>query len=112
MERLADGMTVFFGPNEAGKSTLMQYVRTMLYGFHPERCKRFVAERRKNGTLIQPDGRLGGSLFIACREGEYHIRRHADERDPLGSPGEVKLMTHEGERHGGKSTEYAAQWNR
>lgn len=29
----ADGLTVFEGPNEAGKSTLLRFIRGMLYGF-------------------------------------------------------------------------------
>lgn len=29
----AQGLTVFYGPNEAGKSTLMRFVRGVLYGF-------------------------------------------------------------------------------
>jgi len=38
---LSDGLTVFYGPNEAGKTTLMQFVRAMLYGFGGER-RRYV----------------------------------------------------------------------
>ncbi len=100
MKDLPEGMTVFFGPNEAGKSTLMQFVRTMLYGFHPDRCARFVADRKKHGTFIQPDGRLGGVLFVASKDGDFQIRRYADESDPLGSPGEVRLTSQDGSRHG------------
>ncbi len=100
MKDMPDGMTVFFGPNEAGKSTLMQFVRTMLYGFHPDRCARFVADRKKHSTFIQPDGRLGGSLFVTSKDGDFQIRRYADESDPLGSPGEVRLTTKDGSRHG------------
>ena len=29
------GLNVIYGPNEAGKSTLMQFVRSILYGFDP-----------------------------------------------------------------------------
>ena len=34
-EPLSEGLNVFFGPNEAGKTTLMQFVRSVLYGFSP-----------------------------------------------------------------------------
>lgn len=30
------GVSVFYGPNEAGKSTLMRFIRAMLYGFRPQ----------------------------------------------------------------------------
>ena len=30
---LSDELTVFYGVNEAGKTTLMQFVRTMFFGF-------------------------------------------------------------------------------
>ncbi len=29
-------VSVFYGPNEAGKSTLMRFIRSMLYGFRPQ----------------------------------------------------------------------------
>ena len=32
MRGLGDGLNVVFGPNEVGKTTLMQFVRSMLYG--------------------------------------------------------------------------------
>lgn len=30
-----DGLNVIFGPNEAGKTTLMRFIRSVLYGFEP-----------------------------------------------------------------------------
>ena len=35
-------LNVFYGPNEAGKTTLMQFVRSVLYGFSPERRARYL----------------------------------------------------------------------
>lgn len=35
--------TVIYGPNEAGKTTLMQFVRAMLYGFTPEQAQALFA---------------------------------------------------------------------
>jgi uncharacterized protein YhaN len=37
---LSPEVTVFYGPNEAGKSTLMNFLRTVLYGVTPSRRKR------------------------------------------------------------------------
>ena len=42
LEELSDHATVVYGPNEAGKTTLMQFVRAVLYGFTPERRKRYL----------------------------------------------------------------------
>lgn len=51
---LADGVTVFYGANEAGKTTLMQFVRSVMFGFSPERRARYlppVAGGRPGGAL-------------------------------------------------------------
>ncbi len=39
---LSDRVTVIYGANEAGKTTLMQFMRTILYGFSPERRSRYL----------------------------------------------------------------------
>ena len=44
---LSDQLTVFYGPNEAGKTTLMQFVRSMLYGFAPLRRARYLPPVRQ-----------------------------------------------------------------
>ena len=40
VRELAGDVTVFHGPNEAGKTTLMQFMRAVLYGFSKERRAR------------------------------------------------------------------------
>ena len=32
---LSDNLTLFCGENEAGKTTMMQFVRSMMFGFSP-----------------------------------------------------------------------------
>ena len=39
---LSRELTVFYGPNEAGKSTLMQFMRSILYGMSPMRRERYL----------------------------------------------------------------------
>ena len=39
---LSDQVNVFYGPNEAGKTTIMQFIRAILYGFGDEKF-RYVA---------------------------------------------------------------------
>ena len=55
-------VTVFYGPNEAGKSTLLEFVRQVLFGFS-----------RANSSTSYPalaGGRYGGSVTIASDRGE------------------------------------------
>ena len=56
---LSPEVTVFYGPNEAGKSTLMNFLRTVLYGVTPSRRKRYLPPLvgRPTGRLAQGDGR-------------------------------------------------------
>ena len=32
-QRMSEGLNVVYGPNEAGKSTLLHFIRSSLYGF-------------------------------------------------------------------------------
>ncbi len=71
---LPEGMTVFYGPNEAGKTTLMQFVRTMFYGF--------TAERRQRYLPPVFGGKPGGSLRVTGPGGGYEITRRTQLDDP------------------------------
>ena len=93
---LPDDITVFYGPNEAGKSTLMNFVRTILFGFSPEKCQRFLT-----GPLGQQRRRMGGRIRVQGYEGQFYIRRYADEIDPLGAAGDVRVTTVDNSRVGG-----------
>ena len=61
------GVNVFYGPNEAGKSTLMRYIRSMLYGFRPQ-------DERTAGPHPQPLRCAGGIKFDHTGR-EYMLRR-------------------------------------
>lgn len=63
-------ISVFYGPNEAGKTTLMQFVRSVLYGFSPERRARYVPP--------VGGGRAGGTMLVTDGPDCYAIMRHAD----------------------------------
>lgn len=64
---LSGGLNVFYGPNEAGKTTLLDFVRGVLYGYSPERRRRYLPPRRGG------DG--GGTLWLSSAEGNYCILR-------------------------------------
>lgn len=63
-------ISVFYGPNEAGKTTLMQFVRSVLYGFSPERRARYLPPLG--------GGRAGGTMLVSDGPDTYAISRHAD----------------------------------
>src|SRR6478672_3183173 len=67
IDELSDHATVVYGPNEAGKTTLMQFVRAVLYGFTPERRKRYLPP--VNG------GKPGGRMKVANEFGAFTIGR-------------------------------------
>jgi len=73
---LRDGLTIFLGPNEAGKSTLLSFVSGVLFGF---------PQRRGQGPLYPPlnGGRHGGRLFLAGADGEVVVERGAGDRKAL-----------------------------
>lgn len=79
----ADGLTrnvtVFYGQNEAGKTTLMQFVRSMLFGFSPDRREKYVPPVY--------GGLAGGTLTVTSGNSRFEIQRHVDPNrhaDPVG----------------------------
>ncbi|HVU87917.1 MAG TPA: AAA family ATPase [Pirellulales bacterium] len=81
---LDDHLNVFYGPNEAGKTTLMQFVRAMLYGFSAERRKRYLPPVH--------GGRSGGRLQLATPDGEFTVDRHAAD---AAAPERVEILSGE-----------------
>src|ERR1044071_1143074 len=94
LENIGEGVTVVYGPNEAGKTTLMQFMRTMLYGFSEQRRHRYLPPL--NG------GRPGGSLAVVANAATesgtamYQIVRHAALNDPQGYLGDVTIVAPDG----------------
>jgi uncharacterized protein YhaN len=69
LEGLSDALNVFYGPNETGKTTLMQFIRTVLYGFSPPRRQRY---------LPGDGGPAGGSLLVREQGQALVLQRHID----------------------------------
>jgi uncharacterized protein YhaN len=63
-------MTVFYGPNEAGKTTLWRFIRSILYGFEP-------FEVDLQGGTPQPV-RWQGALQVEAGSASYSIHRVSD----------------------------------
>ena len=79
-------VTVFYGPNEAGKSTLLEFIRRILFGF---------PSGRNRGNEYPPlaGGRHGGRVTIATDAGEVITI----DRTPGRGDGPVSLTTDAGE---------------
>ena len=95
---LTEGINVFYGANETGKSTLMEFIRAALYGFGNDR-QRFVRLPRKTlhsqsiGSLhdLAPFVLSGGVLEIETRNGDLYRLRRMYEPDRNGDTG-LRLM--------------------
>lgn len=92
---LPDGITVFLGPNEAGKSTLLAFLRGMLFGFPTGRQNRYEPLHTRH---------MGGKLFLDAPQGAFILQRNGDRKegltlfrpdDTLGSESELaQLLGH------------------
>lgn len=68
----APGMNILEGHNESGKSTLLAFIKFMLYGI-PGRAAGDIPERTRR--LNWRTGRAAGTMTVAARGGEYRIER-------------------------------------
>lgn len=87
---LSKGATVFYGPNEAGKTTLLNLIRTVLYGFSEKRCSRYLPPAR--------GGQPGGSLTVSDMNGEYLVTRSAPAHF-RGGAGNLAVASPNGDKH-------------
>lgn len=92
VDALPGEVTLFYGRNEAGKTTLMQFVRAILYGFSPERKKLYLPPVF--------GGEAGGKLHVENHSGDFTVERLLDDDDDhiLGRP--VILSGNNGSRQG------------
>src|SRR3954451_2130427 len=89
LDELSDSATVIYGPNEAGKTTLMQFVRAVLYGLTPERRKRYLPPVY--------GGRPGGQMQAANEFGSFRISRYGHADDLIDNLGSVEIIDDRGE---------------
>jgi uncharacterized protein YhaN len=87
-----DGLNVLYGPNETGKTTLLQFIRSMLYGFSPARRQRYLPPFH--------GGLPGGSIALIDEKGaHYRVSRHAD-LDHSSIEGRLSISDASGHLHG------------
>lgn len=93
IEELAPDVTVFYGQNEAGKTTLMQFIRTVMFGFSPDRQEKYVPPVY--------GGLAGGSIEVQAPSGCYEIGRHIDPHRPASIEGDLSIIdTQDGSTYG------------
>ncbi len=69
---LAPGINVLYGPNEYGKSTIMEFVRRILFGFHtPRKGNAYLAEGKQYGGRLQVETSQGKRVVIARTKGPH-----------------------------------------
>ncbi|WP_164010955.1 AAA family ATPase [Pyxidicoccus trucidator] len=83
---LGPGMHLLYGPNEAGKSTLLAFLRSMLFGF----------EKQGQPERYEPEGGgpFGGELRLSTDAGPLLVRRVASGRR---SKGELLVLGPDGQ---------------
>ena len=84
LDELPPGVTVLYGPNEAGKTTLMQFVRTVLYGFSPLRRNRYLPPVF--------GGNPGGRVRVSDGSGEFLLQRFASPEDGDEDRGHLSVV--------------------
>ncbi|MFH1266436.1 MAG: AAA family ATPase, partial [Planctomycetota bacterium] len=91
LKGLGDGINVLYGPNEAGKTTLLQFVRSVLYGFSPER-QQYLPPLR--------GGRPGGMITLGGPNGTFCLERYYDEKSDGPNHEQTTLTAADGTRQG------------
>ncbi len=90
VERFSDGLNLIHGPNEAGKTTLLQFLRSMLYGFSP---------RRRQYLPPLHEGRPGGALEVSGPNGRFRVERRLLD-DDTSADEQLTLTAADGTRQG------------
>jgi uncharacterized protein YhaN len=73
LNELDGGLTLLYGENETGKTTLLEFMRSVLYGFSDERRAKYLPPVH--------GGMGGGMLAVEAAAGKFKIRRRT-EGDP------------------------------
>jgi len=100
LQNLEPGVNLFYGPNETGKTTLMQFIRTIFYGFSDERLAYAYQE--------EPE-KTGGSMTLLTHQGILNAQRHlvsypAEISENSLSTGKTKLKSSSpNQRYSGKN---------
>jgi uncharacterized protein YhaN len=76
LDGLDAGLTLLYGENETGKTTLLEFVRSVLYGFNDDRRNKYLPPVR--------GGLGGGTLGVETHAGRFRVRRRAEGDSAVG----------------------------
>ena len=93
VDEVSPGLSVFYGPNEAGKSTLLAFLRGVLFGY---------PDGRSNEPKYVPrgGGAHGGRITLQTARGDVVVERYA------GRGGKVSVTLADG--RAGEASDLAA----
>jgi recombinational DNA repair ATPase RecF len=71
LPKVSRGVNVFYGPNEAGKTTLMQFIRACLYGGADEERARYIQMALDGKTRRGEKAGFGEKRFDRCHGQQF-----------------------------------------
>ena len=78
----SSGLNIIEAPNESGKSTLLAFLRVMLYGFAPRERGAYADKNRYAPWSLSP---MHGTLTLTCQKGGITLQRDtARANSPMG----------------------------
>ena len=87
------GLNIIEAPNESGKSTLLAFLRVMLYGFPPRERGSLADKNRYAPWSLSP---MRGTLALTCQKGDITLQRDtARANSPMGRFSAVYTGTEE-----------------
>ena len=90
LKDLSGKLTVIYGPNETGKTTLMEFVRATLFGMDETRRERYLPPVH--------GGRSGGTLTVGSKQAQYRLGRFFSENSTGEFREELKITDSGGRR--------------
>lgn len=89
--RLSEGMTVILGRNESGKTTVMAFLRAMLYGLNGKSASILQNDRKK--YMPWGETSMGGSLRLTDGSAVFEVARVFGQTKKLDSLRVTELAT-------------------
>ena len=73
--RFSPQINIIYGPNESGKSTLMQFLKAMMYGLEKSRVRKTLDTYKKYEPWDAP-AYFAGSMFFETGEQQFLLERN------------------------------------
>lgn len=77
----SDGLNAIYGPNGSGKTTVVRFIRSMLYGFSDEDRHRYLPANSQAGGALTVQGPFGRRTILRRDEGPAHDRLIVENED-------------------------------